>query len=332
MAEQVAFDIAKGLLSELSSPVLEQLGLWWNFKDDLKSTISAIKVVVLDAEEQSVTSNLIQDWLAKLKDALAEALDYCNRLEELPKKNEKLANLTHLMCEGCDGLTHMARGIGKLTSLQTLSMFVVDKHGSHGTAAADLSELSRLNRLRGADNKNLGFVRNAKEEFRAANLKEKQHLQSLDLEWGDAEEDKEKSLEDLQSHPNLKLFWVKGWRGDAKFPSWLSLLTNLTDIDITGPSKFKHLTSFAQLPHLEKLWIFMLTKLEYMDDNFPIGGHGEQESFFPSLTSLTLKNCPNMKSWWKKPVDNDKDGDKDTTVIRASTMAFPRLKSLVVWD
>ncbi|KAK8514735.1 hypothetical protein V6N12_057631 [Hibiscus sabdariffa] len=43
----------------------------------------------------------------------------------------------------------MPRGIGKLTSLQTLSMFVMDKDGSHCVAAADLSELSGLNNLRG---------------------------------------------------------------------------------------------------------------------------------------------------------------------------------------
>ncbi|GMI79686.1 hypothetical protein like AT3G14470 [Hibiscus trionum] len=80
MAEQLAFDIAKGLLSQLSSPVLEQLGLWWNFKDDLddlKSIVSAISAVLLDAEEKSVTSNLVEDWLAKLKDAEDLLDDVC---------------------------------------------------------------------------------------------------------------------------------------------------------------------------------------------------------------------------------------------------------------
>ncbi|KAK9016445.1 hypothetical protein V6N11_078944 [Hibiscus sabdariffa] len=256
-------------------------------------------------------------------------LDWCRGLEELPKKIEKLVNLTHLACKGCKGLTHMPRGIGKLTLLQTLSMFVVDKDGSHGDAAADLSELSGLNNLRGQLNiKNLGFVKDAKEKFKAVNLKGKQHLQSLFLEWSGDNEDEEKSLEDLQPHPNLKVLRVSGWRGDAKFPSWLSLLTNLTDIDITGPSKFKHLPSFARLPHLRELQIYELTELEYMDDNGPSGEQGEPESFFPSLKSLALVRCSNMKSWWKIPVDND----KDETVIGASTMAFPCLSSLWIQD
>ncbi|MBA0619541.1 hypothetical protein Godav_028697, partial [Gossypium davidsonii] len=78
MAEAIAFDIAGGLASKLSSLALSQIGLWWNFKDDiedLKNTISTIKAVLLDAEEQSMTSNLVKNWLEKLKDALYDADD-----------------------------------------------------------------------------------------------------------------------------------------------------------------------------------------------------------------------------------------------------------------
>ncbi|MBA0619537.1 hypothetical protein Godav_028696, partial [Gossypium davidsonii] len=161
-------------------------------------------------------------------------LDRCWELEELPKKIENLVNLTHLGCEDCNGLTHMPRGIGKLSSLETLSMFVVDKDGSHG--GADLSELRGLNKLRGELRiRNLGFVKNAKERFKAANLKEKRHLRSLVLEWGfyfDDNDDDDKSLEDLQPHPNLKELCIQGWRGDAEFPSWISFLTNLVHIKI----------------------------------------------------------------------------------------------------
>ncbi|KAL4379007.1 hypothetical protein GQ457_02G040960 [Hibiscus cannabinus] len=279
---------------------------------------------------QNENLKILPKSICKTQNLQVLKLDFCSGLEELPKKIEKLVSLTHLGCEGCRGLTHMPRGIGKLTLLQTLSMFVVDKEGFHGGAAADLSELSLLNNLRGELTiRNLGSVKDAKQKFKAATLKEKQHLRLLVLEWGrDICDDEEKSLEDLQPHPNLKELRVEGWRGDAKFPSWLSLLTNLTDVLIWGPSKFKHLPSFAQLPHLKWLLICELTELEYMDDNCPIGGYGESEPFFPSLTSLILRSCPNMKTWWKRPVDND--GDKDTTVIAASTMAFPCLSYLEI--
>ncbi|MBA0742852.1 hypothetical protein Gogos_015867, partial [Gossypium gossypioides] len=78
MAEAIAFDIAAELIIKLSSRVLSQIGLWWNLKDDLddlKSTVSSIKAVLLDAEERSVTSHLVKDWLEKLKDVLYDADD-----------------------------------------------------------------------------------------------------------------------------------------------------------------------------------------------------------------------------------------------------------------
>ncbi|GMI65768.1 leucine-rich repeat (LRR) protein 1 [Hibiscus trionum] len=264
---------------------------------------------------------------SKIQNLQVLKLDGCWDLVELPKKIEKLVNLTHLPCENCDSLTHMPRGIGKLTSLQTLSQFVVDKRGSHGAAAAGLSELSGLNNLRGKLTiKNLGWVKDAKHEFRAANLKEKQHLQSLVLEWSDgAGDDEEKSLEELQPHSNLKELKVKGWRGNAKFPSWFSLLTNLAAIEIQGPSKFKHLPSFAQLTHLQRLCIEKLTELEYMENSEPSGGRRGSEPFFPSLTSLRLMQCPNLKSWWRKrQIDdhNNNDNGTDTNINHGISLSF----------
>ncbi|TYG48046.1 hypothetical protein ES288_D11G391600v1 [Gossypium darwinii] len=236
--------------------------------------------------------------ICKIQNLLALKLDRCDGLKELPKKIEKLVNLTHLACSDCWGLTHMPRGIGKLTSLETLSMFVVDKDGFYG--GADLSELRLLNNLRGhLEISNLGFVKNAKEKFTAANLKEKQHLRSLVLEWNadiDDEDDDDKSLEDLQPHPNLKQLYIAGWGGDAKFPSWLSLLTNLITIYISR-SNFKHVPCFAQLPFLK---------------------------------CLHIRNCAKL-DWWRtiKPIDDDSNED-DTIVMGTSTMAFPCLSSLTI--
>ncbi|KAG8492773.1 hypothetical protein CXB51_010234 [Gossypium anomalum] len=270
--------------------------------------------------------------ICKIQNLQVLKLDECQGLKELPRKIEKLVNLTHLKCYECNNLTHMPRGIGKLTSLEELSMFVVDRDGSHD--GADLSELSGLNNLRGQLRiKNLRFVKNAKEKFKTPILKGKQHLGSLILEWnGDNDDDDNKLLEDLQPHPNLKKLHICGWRGDAKFPSWLSLLTNLVDITIWGPNKFKYLPSVAQLPCLQDLTINDCSELEYMDDSSPKGSQGEPESFFPSLKYLHLENCRNMKSWWRtiKPIDDDSNEDDTTVMGTYSTMAFPCLSSLCI--
>ncbi|MFQ6635833.1 hypothetical protein Gotur_011922 [Gossypium turneri] len=282
--------------------------------------------------------------ICKIQNLQVLKLDLYWELEELPKKIESLVNLTHLACGDCYSLTHMPRGIGKLTSLETLSMFVVDKDGSHD--GADLSELSGLNNLRGQlEIRYLGFIKNVKEKFKAANLKEKQHLRLLVLAWnygddnddGNDDDDDDKSLEDLRPHPNLKGLFIRGWRGDTKFPSSrLAVQTRLKQSAavsntnrIWGPSNFKQIPSFAQLPCLQKLSIADLTVLECTDDNSPKGSKGEPESFFSSLKSLCLKNCPNMKSWWRKRSIDD-DNEDDTTVIGTSTMSFPCLSSLEI--
>ncbi|XP_016723848.1 disease resistance protein RGA2 [Gossypium hirsutum] len=78
MAEAIAFDLAVELITKLSSFTLSQIGLWWHVKDDLdhlNSTVSTIKAVLLDAEERSVTSQLVKDWLEKLKYVLYDADD-----------------------------------------------------------------------------------------------------------------------------------------------------------------------------------------------------------------------------------------------------------------
>ncbi|KAI9115361.1 hypothetical protein K1719_013680 [Acacia pycnantha] len=64
-----------GLLGYLASPELE---LICNFQDDLesmKSMVTAIKAVLLDAETKATKSHLINDWLQKLKDVLLDADD-----------------------------------------------------------------------------------------------------------------------------------------------------------------------------------------------------------------------------------------------------------------
>ncbi|TYJ12493.1 hypothetical protein E1A91_A11G354900v1 [Gossypium mustelinum] len=78
MAEVIAFDIATELITKLSSRALSQVGLYWNLKHDIDHitrTVRTIKAVLLDAEEKSVTDNLVKVWLEELKDVLYDADD-----------------------------------------------------------------------------------------------------------------------------------------------------------------------------------------------------------------------------------------------------------------
>ncbi|KAB1220078.1 putative disease resistance protein RGA4 [Morella rubra] len=103
-------------------------------------------------------------------------------LQELHKDMKNLVNLRHLEIEECDSLTHMPRGMGQMTNLQTLSKFVVSFGGSISVDSGGLNELKRLNNLRG--NLVIEGLRHGKDaelEYKAADLKEKQYLQSLNL-------------------------------------------------------------------------------------------------------------------------------------------------------
>ncbi|XP_039036340.1 putative disease resistance protein At3g14460 [Hibiscus syriacus] len=213
--EEIGLDYFKGSAEHLSKDLkTQQIQPLWK---QIVERCGGVPLVIRTIARTLPVKETVNEWRS-FKEAPEECLqvlklDWCRGIEELPKKIENLVNLTHLPCRDCWSLTHMPRGIGKLNSLQTLSLFVVDILGSHGAGAADLSELGGLNNLRGKLWITiLGFVKNAKEEFRPANLKEKQHLRVLYLQLsnyrgyeGEDEDDEEKSLEDLPPQPNLEL-------------------------------------------------------------------------------------------------------------------------------
>ncbi|CAL1393401.1 unnamed protein product [Linum trigynum] len=74
----MAFAAAEAILKKLAPLAAEQAGLLWSLKSDflkLKSTVSSIRAVLLDAEKRSGENNQVQDWLDKLKQVLYDADD-----------------------------------------------------------------------------------------------------------------------------------------------------------------------------------------------------------------------------------------------------------------
>ena len=83
MAEGVLFNLAADIIKKLSSLASQQLGMLWGVKDELtelRSSVSAIKAVVLDAEERQTKSHFLKDWLEKLKEALYDAEDVLDEI------------------------------------------------------------------------------------------------------------------------------------------------------------------------------------------------------------------------------------------------------------
>jgi len=90
--------IAQIVLQNLSSFAQEEFGIIWNLKDDvqhMKSTVSAIKAVLLDAEAK--TNNLqISNWLEELKDVLYDADDLLNDISSQAMKRKVIGASTIL--------------------------------------------------------------------------------------------------------------------------------------------------------------------------------------------------------------------------------------------
>ncbi|KAK4591952.1 hypothetical protein RGQ29_016430 [Quercus rubra] len=241
----------------------------------------------------------------------------CQNLKELPRDIRFLVGLRHLENSYCKRLSHMPGGLGQMTCLQTLSSFVVrdNQASTSGPISSGLEELNSLNSLRGElQISNLRCLKDVYSKPSAANLRAKQYLDRLTLNWhadypyfySDDNNDNdgdEKLLEDLEPHQNLKYLSVF-WYGGVRFSSWLSLLTNLVNLGIIDCKRCQQLPRLSQLHSLESLSVSGMEVLEYISD----GDMNEEVptlSFFPSLKSICFNGNPNLKGWWRSTSTTD---------------------------
>ena len=160
-------------------------------------------------------------------------------------------------------------------------------------------------------------MKNVASECKEANLKGKQNLEVLTLEWSREvnnhiifEED-EALLEGLQPHSNLQEFHIYGYRAE-RFPNWMLfdmslLLPNLLEITIWHCNRCLHLPVFSNLPKLKVLRLEVITAVEYIEDSsaessssLSFGGNllkggTEGKEFFPCLKELMLFDLRNLK-------------------------------------
>ncbi|CAJ2647114.1 unnamed protein product [Trifolium pratense] len=198
----------------------------------------------------------------------------------------------------------MPAGIDKLTSLQTLSLFVASK--KH-VVTGGLRELTVLNNLKGnleilhlEQVKFSPSIEADKDEF----LKNKEHLQQLTLRWdrGDDEErtgsssvdveNEERLLERLQPHQNLKVLFVVGYNGKT-LSNWIHSLHCLVKFTLSDSPKCEFLPPMDHLPYLKVLHLRRLNSLKFIAEN------SATPAFFKSLKELAISDCPDLKSWWE---------------------------------
>ncbi|XP_072974686.1 uncharacterized protein [Typha angustifolia] len=82
--EHLVSVVVDGLVSKLGSGLWSELGLVWNFKndlDDMKKTLISIQAVLNDAEKQSIKNESVRLWLKRLKAAAYDIEDMLDQFQ-----------------------------------------------------------------------------------------------------------------------------------------------------------------------------------------------------------------------------------------------------------
>ncbi|GKV47494.1 hypothetical protein SLEP1_g54394 [Rubroshorea leprosula] len=234
----------------------------------------------------------------------------CKCLIMLPDNINKLDSLRHLYL---DKPNLMPKGIGHLTSLQTLPIFFV-RRGKGFT----IEELGCLTQLRGKmEIRDLDLITSKSEAIRAR-LNEKTELHELVLKWNRLMRSKqhEEVLEGLQSHSNLKSLSIIDYNG-CSYPSWIDGLSSLQQLKIEScgelisiPEDFRKLRSLSVLDitYCSKLrsipegWLASLTCLKelrmgpFWPELLEFPELAEIHHLHASLEALTLNGWAKLES------------------------------------
>ncbi|XP_020190067.1 putative disease resistance protein RGA1 isoform X1 [Aegilops tauschii subsp. strangulata] len=238
----------------------------------------------------------------------------CIRLGRLPEDMKCMENLRHLYTNGCSSLKCMPPGLGQLTSLQTLTYFVV----SSSPGCSTIRELQDLNLGGDLELSRLQYATEV--DAKACSLGNKDKLTHLSLKWGDDSTDElgqhRNVLDALKPHAALEFLGIHSYRGTG-FSAWvlsLNFLQHLTELQLDGCTMCEEFPQFGEFKSLEVLVLKRLNKLQSLCNHnssamFPalkdlrlkkleifercVATEGE-ELAFPQLENVKIKDCPKL--------------------------------------
>jgi NB-ARC domain/Leucine rich repeat len=231
-----------------------------------------------------------------------------NPLKKFPKGFTKLISLRKLRIDPRN--LPMISGIGKLTSLQDLSEYQVQRKDGH--RVGELQHMTQLLRkLYLSDLENI----EDKEEAALAMLSNKRYLDLLILSWTESRNINivldEEVLEALRPHQNLIKLYIY-YYGGLKLPSWLNAesLHYLSELRIVGCAQLNIVTSLPSslsvlelerchnlisieqcllpehLPYIKKIFLVQCKELK----SVPV----ENFNGFVFLEELHVSHCPKL--------------------------------------
>ncbi|KAL5555556.1 hypothetical protein UlMin_037792 [Ulmus minor] len=301
------------------------------------------------------TLNLSRCRLEKLPESIGELihlrylnLEWNDSLKELPGSLCNLCNLQTLNLFCCsnlrrlpEGMGKLPKGFGRLTSLQTLDTLIVadDKE-----AYFDIGDLNKLKNLQLRDSlwiQPCRYFGNG-DEAKKIDLKNKEHVAQLTLDFGHGSEDDFAILEALEPHQNVASISIENYMGVTLSPRWMTSLKNLTDISIYSCPNCETLPSLGKLPSLKSLFIGGLGNVKTVGvellgiskSDEEVGGTERDEPLkspmisFPNLESLCFLSMWQLENWEGYVIASD---TSLTIMPRLTTLKFdgcPRLKAL----
>ncbi|CBI35141.3 unnamed protein product, partial [Vitis vinifera] len=235
----------------------------------------------------------------------------CGELTRLPMGIGMLINLRHFVITGASKLKEIPFQIGNLTNLQILPRFIVSKTGGSG-----IGELKNCSNLQGVLSIfGLHEIMSVK-DARDANLKDKQKIEELIMNWTndcwDSRNDVDELhvLESLQPHKNLEKLTI-AFYGGSKFPSWIGdVSSKMVELTLKICKKCMSVPSLGGLSLLEVLCIQGMGKVKSIGAEF----YGECMNPFASLKELRFEDMPKWESW------------SHSNSIKEDVGAFPCLK------
>ncbi|XP_050209150.1 putative disease resistance protein RGA4 [Mercurialis annua] len=314
---------------------------WWKFKnlralnlkssaiEELPSSIGDCKLLrYLDVSYTNLRA--LPESITTLYGLQTLRFLDCWSLKELPR--DKMSNLVSLKNIHFSWDEHMPSGLGRLTCLENLPLFVVGSNWG-----GSIQELESSNELRGKLTlRHLENIRD-KEEAEKANLKTKKKITSLNFVWTRGSiknSNNEEVLEALKPHPNIESMEIEHYMGE-NFPAWVltmqvpseggsfTLYNNLVKLTLNGCSKCEQIPSLGYLQSLKYLKISWMKKLKILDNGFygigSGGGTSNGQRLFPALKSIRLSFLKNLFEWRAPEL-----GDSEAVV------AFPCLEELSI--